>query len=147
MKRLLIIAIIILSGLSGCSGDTITSQENAKEVNELVQGLMANSQQVDFQVEPSRADWAPDGLAQIREMAFGLIPAIKVTGKMNGKVDLHKPGMAFFKWSDTSIYIDLKSSDPQGSIYIESKYGIHEAEANKESVDKVIEFAKKSLLL
>jgi outer membrane murein-binding lipoprotein Lpp len=154
MKRLFIAVIVLLLFISGCSnskssdwsGITSTSQENVKEVNALVQDLMANSQQMDFQVEPSRADWVPEGLAQIRKMAFDLIPTIKIIGKTNKKTDLHRSGMAFFRWSDVTIYIDLKAPDPD-NIYIESAYGTHKAAASKKSIENIIAFAKKSLLL
>lgn len=145
MKRLIIIIVVSLFTFCGCSS-RIVSRENVNEAGSLVKGLLASSQQVDFQVEPSRADWVPEGLSQIRELAFNLIPTIKVTGKVDN-VNLHKPGMAFFKWSAATIYIDLKSTAPEKNIYIESSYGVHKAEAGREQVQKITEFAKKNLLL
>lgn len=155
MKRLFITVIVLLLFISGCSNSKLsswpesisTSQENVKEVDTLVQNLMTNSQQMDFQVEPSRADWVPEGLAQIRKMAFNLIPTIKIIGKTNKKADLHKSGTVFFRWSDVTIYIDLKAPYPENNIYIESAYGTHKAVASKESIENIITFAKKSLLL
>lgn len=123
------------------------SQENVEEVNKLIQSLAVNSEQMDFQVERSRAGWAPEGMAQIRELALELVSAIKVTGKTDKKVDVGKVGMGFFKWSNAAIYIDLKSSAPEKSIYVKSDYGIHSAEASKESIDRIIEFAKKNSIL
>lgn len=145
MKRLIIIIVMLLFSFCGCSSRTV-SQDNVKEAGSLVKGLLASSQQMDFQVEPSRASWAPEGFTQIRELAFNLIPTIKITGKIDA-VDLQRPGMAYFKWSTTTIYIDLKSSYPEKNLYVESSYGIHKAEAGREQVQKIIEFAKKNHLL
>lgn len=147
MKRLFFSALIMISVLAGCSVRGNVSQENVEVVNKLIQSLAVNSEQMDFQVERSRAGWAPEGMAQIRELALELVPAIKVTGKTDKKVDVSKVGMGFFKWSNVAIYIDLKSFAPEKNIYIESNYGTHSAQASKESIDKVIAFAKKNSIL